>query len=133
MIGSELLARLTYGHVVAAVLSMCLVLLLFTGSFTAISIRFSTAFAYSTSTTNSSIMNKEIPAQVKSFILNQIVNKSKAAVVVGFVDPNDTRLFSFENMSKAHNIPVNEDTLFDIGSITKTFTILLLVDMLEQG
>jgi D-alanyl-D-alanine-carboxypeptidase/D-alanyl-D-alanine-endopeptidase len=113
-------------------LSICLVLLLFTGSFTAISITFSTAFAYSTATTNSSI-NKEIPPQVKSFILNQIVNKSKAAIVVGFVDPNGTRIFSFGNMSKAHNVPVNENTLFDIGSITKTFTTLLLADMVERG
>jgi hypothetical protein len=41
MIGRELLARLTYGHgVAAAVLSMCVVLLLFTGSFTAVSIGF---------------------------------------------------------------------------------------------
>ena len=112
-------------------LSICLVLLLFTGSFAAISITFSTTFAYST-TTNSSI-NKEIPPQVKSFILNQIVNKSKAALVVGFVDPNGTRIFSFGNMSKAHNVPVNENTLFDIGSITKTFTTLLLADMVERG
>jgi CubicO group peptidase (beta-lactamase class C family) len=90
------------------------------------------ANAYSTATTNFSI-NKEIPAQVKSFILNQIVNKSKAAIVVGFVDPNGTRIFSFGNMSKAHNVPVNENTLFDIGSITKTFTTLLLADMVERG
>lgn len=51
---------------------------------------------------------------------------------MGFVDPNGTRLFSFRNMSKAHNIPVNENTLFDIGSITKTFTTLLLADMVKQ-
>ena len=64
MITKEFLARITHGHgVAAAALSMCLVLLLFTGSFTAISIRFSTTFAYSTSaTTNSSTMDKEIPA-----------------------------------------------------------------------
>ena len=65
---------------------------------------FSTASAYSTTataaTTTSSI-NKEIPVQVKDFILNQIVNKSKAAIVVGFVDPNGTRIFSFGNMSTA--------------------------------
>ncbi len=88
--------------------------------------------AYSTTSTNSS-MNKEIPPPVKSFILNQIVNKSKAAIVVGFIDPNGTRIFSFGNMSKAHNVPVNGNTFFDIGSITKTFTTLLLADMATQG
>jgi CubicO group peptidase (beta-lactamase class C family) len=108
-------------------------LILFSGSFTAISIRFSAAFAYSSSTTTNSSTNREIPSQVKNFILNQIVNKSKSAIVVGFVDPNGTRIFSFGNISKAQNIPVNENTLFDIGSITKTFTTLLLADMVEQG
>jgi serine-type D-Ala-D-Ala carboxypeptidase/endopeptidase len=83
--------------------------------------------------TNSSAINKEIPPPVKSFILNQIVNKSKAAIVIGFVDPNGTKIFSFGNISKANNIPVNENTLFDIGSITKTFTTLLLADMVKQG
>src|SRR6266516_5158306 len=88
--------------------------------------------SYSTTSTNSS-MNKEIPPPVKSFILNQIVNKSKAAIVVGFIDPNGTRIFSFGNMSKAHNVPVNGNTFFDIGAITKTFTTLLLADMATQG
>src|SRR5919197_996083 len=120
---------------------MSLVLLLFLGSpfATAISITtFSSAFGYSTSsspsttTNNSSITSKEIPDQVKNFILNQIVNKSKAAIVVGFVDSNGTRIFSFGNMSAAHNIPVNENTLFNIASITKTFTTLLLADMVKQ-
>src|SRR5919201_6236218 len=117
-------------------LSMCFVLLLFTGSFTAVSITMTSwmAFAYSsTSTTNSSIMNKEIPPQVKSFILNQIVNKFKAAIVVGFVDPNGTRIFSFGNMSTGHSIPVNENTFVNIASITKTFTTLVLADMVKQG
>jgi hypothetical protein len=70
---------------------MCLVLLLFTGSFTAISITFSKVFAHSTSTTNSSITNKEISPQVKNFILNQIVHKSRAADMVkqGIVNLND--------------------------------------------
>src|SRR5918911_1060862 len=117
-------------------LSMCFMLLLFTGSFTAVLITRTSwmAFAYSsTSTANSSITSKEIPPQVKNFILNQIVNKSKAAIVVGFVDPNGTRIFSFGNMSTAHNIPVNENTFFNIASITKTFTTLLLADMVKQG
>src|SRR5581483_10821665 len=89
--------------------------------------------AMSGQSTTSAINYKEISPPVKSFILNQIVNKSKAALVVGFVDPNGTKIFSFGNMSKAHNIPVNQSTLFDIGSITKTITTLLLADMVTQG
>ncbi|MGB8938303.1 MAG: hypothetical protein WCC17_24690 [Candidatus Nitrosopolaris sp.] len=49
-----------------------------------------------------------LPTQVRNFILNQIVHKSKAGIVLGFVDPNGTRIFSFGNMSAARsNIPVN--------------------------
>lgn len=82
---------------------------------------------------NSSGTYKEISAQVKNFIFDQIVNKSKAAIVIGFVDPNGTKIFSFGNMSTAHNISVNQNTFFNIGSITKTFTTLLLADMVTQG
>jgi len=61
--------------------------------------------AMSGQSTNSSTINyKEISPPVKSFILNQIVNKSKAAIVVGFVDPNGIRIFSFGNMSAAQLI-----------------------------
>lgn len=82
---------------------------------------------------NSSVTYKELSAQVKNFIFDQIVNKSKAAIVIGFVDPNGTKIFSFGNMSTAHNIPVNQNTFFNIGSITKTFTTLLLANMVKQG
>jgi len=135
-----LLARLTVHmhHVDAAFLAVCLVLILFIGSFLTGPVTAFAAFAYSTtSATNASTTNtvgkEEIPSQVKNFILVQIVNKSKAAIVIGFVDPNGTRIFSFGNMSTAHNVPVNQSTLFNIGSITKTFTTLLLADMVKQG
>jgi D-alanyl-D-alanine-carboxypeptidase/D-alanyl-D-alanine-endopeptidase len=82
---------------------------------------------------NSSASTTKIPDSVKQFILNRIVNQSKSAIVVGFVNPNGTRVYSFGNMSTAHNIPVNENTLFNIASITKTFTTLLFADMVKQG
>lgn len=40
--------------------------------------------------------SSKIPNPIKRFILNQIVNKSKAAVVVGFVDPNGTKYLILE-------------------------------------
>jgi serine-type D-Ala-D-Ala carboxypeptidase/endopeptidase len=132
--------NLTHNHdIVFAILAVSLVLIIFTGSFLTISsIVFSGAIAYSgtsTATPATSSIDKEVTISppVKNFILSQIVNKSKAAIVIGFVNPNGTRIFSFGNISKANNIPVNENTLFDIGSITKTFTTLLLADMVKQG
>jgi CubicO group peptidase (beta-lactamase class C family) len=84
--------------------------------------------------------SSRIPPPVKDFILNQIVNKSKSAIVVGFVDPNGTSVYSFgnftakgENDNNNASIPANENTIFRIGSITKTFTTLLLADMVKQG
>jgi D-alanyl-D-alanine-carboxypeptidase/D-alanyl-D-alanine-endopeptidase len=76
---------------------------------------------------------KQIPPKVTNFILNDIVNKSNASIVVGFIDPNGTKVYSFGNMSKENNLPVNESTIFNIDSITKTFTTLVLADMAKQG
>jgi serine-type D-Ala-D-Ala carboxypeptidase/endopeptidase len=127
-------------HAAATLTAVSLiVLILFLGSFMVGSFIFSSAIAYSDTSTATtaatSSIDKEVTVSppVKNFILDQIVNKSKAAIVIGFVDPNGTRIFSFGNISKANNVPVNENTLFDIGSITKTFTTLLLADMVKQG
>ncbi len=76
---------------------------------------------------------KQITPKVTDFILNDIVNKSKAALVVGLIDPNGTKVYSFGNISKENNIPVNGSTIFNIASITKTFTTLVLADMVKQG
>ena len=88
-----------------------------------------------TDLTNQSVILrfKELPDKVKEFILNDVVNKSKAALVVGFIDPNGTKVYSFGNISKENNIPVNSSTVFNINSITKTFTTLVLADMVKQG
>ncbi len=76
---------------------------------------------------------KEIPDKVKEFILEDVVNKSNAGMVVGLIDPNGTKVYSFGNISKENNIPVNGSTIFNIASITKTFTTLVLADMVKHG
>ncbi len=130
-------------------LSINLIAILFVGLFTTISISSPSflSFVYSLSNSSNNIFKdnrinqssyiqpfkEQLPNKVKEFILNDIVNKSKAALVVGFLDPNGTKIYSFGNISKENNIPVNESTIFDIGSITKTFTTLVLADMATQG
>ncbi len=121
--------------------------ILFIGLFVTIliSVFFFPSFVYSISnsvstnniTNQTDLANKssfeQIPTKVKEFILNDIINKSKAALVVGLIDSNGTKVYSFGNISKENNIPVNETTLFNIASITKTFTTLVLADMANQG
>jgi predicted PurR-regulated permease PerM len=101
-------------HAAATLTAVSLiVLILFLGSFMVGSFIFSSAIAYSDTSTATtaatSSIDKEVTVSppVKNFILDQIVNKSKAAIVIGFVDPNGTRIFSFGNISKANNVPVN--------------------------
>lgn len=76
---------------------------------------------------------QQISSDVKKFIIDQIVNKSKSAIVIGFIGKNGTGVYSFGNISESNNRPVNENTLFNIDSITKTFTTLTLAEMVNQG
>jgi serine-type D-Ala-D-Ala carboxypeptidase/endopeptidase len=73
--------------------------------------------------------------QIKPIILKNLGNKSKGGVsiVVGVITPNGTSVSGYGNISKANTTKVNGDTIFDIGSITKTFTSVLLADMVKRG
>jgi D-alanyl-D-alanine-carboxypeptidase/D-alanyl-D-alanine-endopeptidase len=64
--------------------------------------------------------------QVKEYLPN-------VSMVIGIVSPNGTQVYSYGNISRENSTNVNGDTIFDIGSITKTFTTALLVDMVKRG
>ena len=53
--------------------------------------------------------------------------------MVGIVDEHGSRVVSCGKMDNGTDQEVNGDTLFDIASITKPFTGLLLQDMIERG
>lgn len=54
-------------------------------------------------------------------------------MVVGIVDEHGTRVISCGKLDNGDSPAVDGDTLFEIGSITKTFTVLLLEDMIQRG
>lgn len=74
----------------------------------------------------------------ESFIkqrLQQAVDKEHLApgIVVGFIDEQGSRVEAYGTCRSGAHKPVNGDTLFEIGSITKIFTALLLQDMVDRG
>ena len=59
----------------------------------------------------------------------------QVGAMIGVIDRNQGRRTFSYGSDGLHlgSIPLHEDSLFDIGSITKTFTCLLLADMGLQG
>lgn len=74
-----------------------------------------------------------ISDKLKEEIKSHIDNGSNAAIVIGLVDPNGTQFYGYGKMSNANQTTVDKNTVFGIGSITKSFTTLLLADMANRG
>ena len=73
-------------------------------------------------------------AEIRQILVNRIDNeKQGVGIVVGVIDAKGRHVVSYGHLEKGDNRPLDGDTIFEIGSITKVFTALLLTDMAQRG
>jgi CubicO group peptidase (beta-lactamase class C family) len=73
-------------------------------------------------------------AQVHRILVARIDRQRQGTgVVVGVIDPKGKRVLAYGTMGVGGTRPVDGDTVFDLGSITKVFTALVLSDMVQRG
>jgi len=60
-------------------------------------------------------------------------NGTYVGIIVGIVGPHGRRVFSFGNVRRNQNLQPSGETAFALASVTKTFTGVLLADLVLKG
>jgi CubicO group peptidase (beta-lactamase class C family) len=78
-------------------------------------------------------MSKKKWRKLKEFVAREMAAKGIPGVAVGLWYKGKRRTAGFGVTNLDHPLPVTDTTLFQIGSITKTFTALAVMQLVEKG
>ena len=70
---------------------------------------------------------------IREMLVRRVDHQRQAfGIVVGIVEPNGRRLVAYGHLANGDPRTVDGDTIFEIGSVSKIFTSLLLADMVNR-
>lgn len=75
----------------------------------------------------------KIPSSIKEFVKARIDTDKNVGIVVGYINGDAIEYFSYGKTALTNGTDVNENSVFEIGSISKTFTTILLSEQVLKG
>ncbi len=75
----------------------------------------------------------DLPDDVIEAIAARVDGGHNVGIIVGIVTAEGPRYYSYGSTTLSGDQDIDEHTLFEIGSITKVFTAILLADMAQRG
>jgi len=73
------------------------------------------------------------PINIQKTLQEYIENNDGVGAAVGYIDNEKVEYYTFGKKSVSDNDPITQDSIFEIGSITKVFTTISLLEMVKQN
>jgi CubicO group peptidase (beta-lactamase class C family) len=70
---------------------------------------------------------------IRETVAGRVDQKKAVGMVVATIDANGRNVIAYGRIAKDRDVIPDANTVFEIGSVTKVFTSLLLADMVERG